>query len=44
MLVDDEINFRLTDENTNVITVRNPAETVSIYFGIGDDFGDAPIP
>ena len=43
MLVHDEINFRQTDENTKVITVSNPAETDSFYFGIGDDFGDAPI-
>jgi hypothetical protein len=43
MLVDDDVNFRLTDENANVVTVCNPLETVSFFVGSYDS-GDATLP
>nr|XP_011418577.2 uncharacterized protein LOC105321819 [Crassostrea gigas] len=33
MIVDKDVNFRLTDENANVVTVNNPSELVSFYIG-----------
>lgn len=33
MIVDKDVNFRLTDENANVVTVNNPSELVSLYIG-----------
>lgn len=33
MIVDKDVNVRLTDENANVVTVNNPSELVSFYIG-----------
>lgn len=33
MIFDKDVNFRLTDENANVVTVNNPSELVSFYIG-----------
>lgn len=43
MIVDNDVKFRLTDENANVVTVNNPSELVSFYIGSYDS-GDITLP